>query len=178
MADFQKAIEWMKEGKKVRRKDHSWFCKLRSGKIRTMWISGGKEVSLESLTHFEATDWEIDCEEHDWFLGFVCNKCGNPEIYEKDMGHKCSCGNWLYHHKCFKDNVCKNCGMEKHKESLSDKRFDTNGVLQGKIFVRDVKEKIQNVQKRLLNETYINTNGECPKEIMKIFKEEFGDDLL
>ena len=155
MSDFQQAIKWLKEGKKIKRKlwqGSHLFLDITDGD-GNFKIRGDMHTTSENGLNYysiEATDWEI---------------------YEE-------------------------------KESLSDKMFDTEGLLGRKIFVRDVKEKVQNAQKRLKKEinkiikdikdvkekkvdcyvsleTYTNNVIiSLPYEFDKVFKEEFGDKLI
>jgi len=80
------------------------------------------------------------------------------------------------------------------KESLSGKIFDSKLALGddiSKIFAKDVKEKIQNVQKRLKEELenrppFAELDEKRSSELLmgeleiidKIFKEEFGEKLI
>ncbi len=74
-----------------------------------------------------------------------------------------------------------NKGYEKAKETLSDKVGYT-GVLDYDdiIHKKDVKEKIQNAQKRLRDELKVheNANSLIRKRVDKIFLEEFGKEML
>ena len=71
------------------------------------------------------------------------------------------------------------------KETLS-KKIKESDLLNGTrwisgIATKDVKEKIQNAQKRLkglLEEVGVNRHRETINKIDKIFKEEFGKELL
>jgi hypothetical protein len=65
MTDFKQAVEWMKEGKKVRRSfwsDKTWFIRSKDNNILD---NNGlqRHYNIESI---EATDWEIYQEEDNW----------------------------------------------------------------------------------------------------------------
>ena len=72
------------------------------------------------------------------------------------------------------------------KESLSDKMFETlNETGKNVIWIEDVKEKIQNVQRRLkelikapIKTAEVRTVEDLLEEIDKIFLEEFGEKLI
>lgn len=120
MSNFNQAVEWLTERYKVCRIDwNKGVYIVLSGEIE-YYGPNGRDSEFDSFLRedIEATDWEIYCEEHEWFTGFVCDKCGNPELSAGDMGSVCNCDNWLYHHKCIKDNVCKNCGIKKPETEL------------------------------------------------------------
>lgn len=88
MADFNQAIKWVREGKEIRRK--SWEGKS---------LKGYKPNYSEwrySMEDFEATDWEIYCDEHEWEMRYIKNdKLGVDGIF-----------------------YCKNCRMKKPEEEL------------------------------------------------------------
>ena len=246
MADFKQAIKWMKEGKKIRRPNYyeDDYSYLHNGNV----MMDNKENLAITLEQFEATDWEIYCEEHEWInYEDIINK--NPAIFYKENPQFGWRG--CPHPSSYKeDKFCRSCGVMKTEEiklevgdivksnETCKERFigkigkiieikgedvtvlfkDTkwvDGVLfekQDLIFFnaleldkmmvvmqkmkealyekmlkrmnenvfnrRDVKEKIQNAQKRLIKNDFINTNGECHKEVKKIFQEEFGKELL
>ena len=72
--------------------------------------------------------------------------------------------------------------MKEENKSLSEKIFDRKLVLGddiSKIFAKHVKEKVQNVKNRLQAELFMAKNIEigAVKVIVKIFKEEFGEEL-
>lgn len=65
MADFMQAIKWLKEGKKIRRKD--WepnYFLLKGGVI--YWDDG--QEAIMDLERYNANDWEIVEEEAEWNL--------------------------------------------------------------------------------------------------------------
>ncbi len=136
MSDFSQAIKWLKEGKKVRRKywqNEKLFLSEEETSIKE--ISGNESNSsgfiMNTLENFEATDWEIYCEEHEWFTGYECHKCGNTNLNEKDIGKQCSCGAWSYKSLDYKKNICKNCGIKKPEEAEPEtlKDIDFNKVI-------------------------------------------------
>ncbi len=95
MSDFQQAIKWLKEGKKVRRK--SWENKdyhyVRIGDL--IYIMSGERSLTDNLINMEGDDWEIHEEEY-----YECDNCGRG-LEESDMGKKCKfCGVWTYHNEC------------------------------------------------------------------------------
>ena len=60
LADFKQAIAWMKEGKKIRRRNEGWYIK--GNKMLNLYgvETGNLCVHQEfSIPDFEATDWEI-----------------------------------------------------------------------------------------------------------------------
>ncbi len=170
MSDFKQAIQWLKEGKKVRRPSFSedFYCILNDNLIKYVDENGNMMSSV--IEFFEATDWEIY--EEGYYECLYCHR----SLEEKDMGLRCKyCNEWTYHKDCFK----KGKKLEP-KESLSENIFDSKGVLDGKIFVRDAKEKIQNAHRRLKEELKVHerVNPLIVKRIDKIFKEEFGPKLI
>jgi len=61
MADFNQAIEWLKEGKKVKRKcwgDNSYIVENLSSISASFKFENGEDLWL-SREMFESTDWEI-----------------------------------------------------------------------------------------------------------------------
>lgn len=104
MASFNQAIQWMKEGKKVRRKyfDDKKFNIYLSE--RGIWYKYERAEFRYpfNFEDFEATDWEIYCEEHH----FYCDCERNRQQCQKN---------------CKK--TCTHCGIEKPKEesALDDK---------------------------------------------------------
>ena len=89
MSDFKQAIEWLKEGKKVRRdKFYYWILKNNGFVCFDLSDIEYSEVGL-TLEDIEATDWEIYCEEHDWagiekvgkpeLAYYICNNCGEQK---------------------------------------------------------------------------------------------------
>ncbi len=102
MTDFNQAIKWLKEGKKVRRP--SWninsYWKL-SVDDKIGWVDG--TTAHVHLNQINAKDWEIYCEKHDWEEHgcnahikeyYICRNCEKEKkIYEdeylktlKDLG--------------------------------------------------------------------------------------------
>ena len=63
MGDFKQAIEWLKEGKKVRRSD--WGNKILHGELKHNFIHFSDDTGnlnslfLNDVLNLEATDWEI-----------------------------------------------------------------------------------------------------------------------
>ncbi len=101
MADFNQAIKWLREGKKVRR---STYGELIYGYLdgETLCFNNSNKHEFY-IVDFEVTDWEIYCEEHEW-------------IFEHEQG----CGLNDYACKELKCNMgkCKNCGIENPEEKL------------------------------------------------------------
>ena len=61
MADFKQAIEWLKEGKKVRRKDwfkNSYYFLDKGGVVCLMTLDGIRNIHF-ILEEFDAKDWEL-----------------------------------------------------------------------------------------------------------------------
>ena len=181
MATFQEAIVWLKEGKKVRRKSIRGYIIHQKGedKLRGQTKSGEECPLHLYVGDFEATDWEIYCVKHNW-------------IFEHVEGD--SCGHNEYACKQLRRHMgrCKNCGIEKPKESLSDKihslivSWDLKTVekmqMEEQLFNLN-REKIQDIQKRFKEELemvqkYKWHPTHIIQEIKKIFEEEFGKDLL
>ena len=180
MADFQQAIKWLKEGKKVRRKD--WGNK-------TLYAEGDRFVNFTDQTgdcsgyffheirNIEANDWEIYEERY-----YECPNC-KKKLDKSFMGKQCGCGHWTYHHTCFKEGK-----KEIKKESLSDniERIEfPNGVFHEVCYTDAIKEKVQNAQRRLkeafpevINIEELMTSLHPPVMIDAIFKEEFGGKFL
>ena len=68
--------------------------------------------------------------------------------------------------------------MVKEKISLSEKIVGSQGHKYAFLFA-DVKQNIQNAQNRLKEEIILDGLGSIEREIIdKIFKEEFGDELI
>ena len=211
MADFKQAIEWLKEGKKVKRK--VWVKDL-----HIIYDDNGPEVingvelaSFGHMDNYEAIDWEIYCEEHDWEISLCrgladsikrCKNCETERLipFEKPKEERYPmCSNQDAQIDCRRTKcrfykgagTCSNvspaitlnpdkscvCWSEEFvdevkepKESLSDK-IEKPTL---KFPLKDVKEKIQNTQRRLKLIGHLRTND----EIDKIFKEEFGEKLI
>ena len=81
MADFKKAIEWMKEGKKVTRPEFEGYIFL-NGPLIHGSNKGGPTVS--HIENYEATDWKIYKDVDDWNLSFYLN----IEDFSKDAVDK------------------------------------------------------------------------------------------
>ena len=92
MADFKQAIKWMKEGRKVKSERYFegdyFYIKNDIIMFSSEGIDEDEKQGFE-LDDFEATDWEIYCEEHDWEnLPYCepmsgrrrCKDCGAEEI--------------------------------------------------------------------------------------------------
>ena len=100
MADFKQAVEWMKEGKKVR--ISSWpaknlFVSLIDVSPVFIFSDGENKVTdlAIGLDDIQATDWEIYCPEHQWtaikmqgnkVLKKACINCGKIETVEESSG--------------------------------------------------------------------------------------------
>ena len=108
MADFNQAIKWLKEGKKVRRNaftQKDFF--VVSGGTYIYWKEVGGGRWNPDMLDYEATDWEI----------VICKN--NNHDWEK---HGCASPLKEYF-------VCKACGEEKfiyvaEEKTLSDEIFD------------------------------------------------------
>ncbi len=170
MADFKQAIEWLKEGKKIRRKNELWYIQCNNQlvlfSVETNGLIAHQGMFIGDL---EATDWEIYCEEHDWGTITPFGK-SKPTL-----------------------RACRNCGeqedIEYPKESLSDSiksvhaaeiKGGEKGITFGAeiLLTIDVKKHIQNAQRRLkevIKSDYVK--GLKIRALDIIFKEEFGDKL-
>ena len=95
MGTFRQAVEWMKEGKKVKQKWYALGDYNYQGDNGQSFYWDSKEGRGSwaefLLKDFEAVDWEIYCEEHDWV--------------EEEWN-----GNYAI------PSYCKNCGIEKPEE--------------------------------------------------------------
>lgn len=70
MADFKQAIEWMKEGKKVKRdKNDIVYCKREDDEFIE---NQNYRLVTFNIVDFEATDWEIYDKKDDWNLYSSC----------------------------------------------------------------------------------------------------------
>ena len=196
MSNFKQAIEWLKEGKKVRRK--KWKSNIICGISDSVW--DGKEhkrgiyfydkdkmhttLNLKfSLKDFEADDWEIYCEEHEWipYQDIINENVAifykeNPQFGWRGCPHPISYKN---------DMFCRNCGIRNEKPKEKKESLSSTRILVDKHFAhyveKDVKEKIQNAHRRI----YEVINMEWGKgmeyvlsEVREIFKGEFGDKLI
>ncbi len=158
MSDFKWAIQKLKEGKKVRRTCWLGDSYLRLGKNQTICWKDGTIPHIH-LNQIEATDWEIYCEEHEWkILHYTANG---------------------------KMKKCKNCGKIKEFKKPKEKEWSDKGIYVSKLGqtfdeglhfpIKITKEKIQNAQRRVKEVVKLQYQSD---KIDKIFKEEFGDELL
>lgn len=172
MADFQTAISWLKEGKKVRRKsfgDIERYCYISMANTEKIADSHYSIFDL-NFDDYESTDWEIYCNGHIW----LCTPSGSRNCFKEDCEHP---------------KHCSNCGVKKLEETLSDYENSLGPLLvKNYILTEDVKEKIQNARKRLkesFSEKYEEIrfeNGGFSTHILSeltdnIFEKEFGVDL-
>lgn len=134
MSDFNQAVKWLREGKKVRRKefpkgawwDHEYgslFCNVSAYNPKTITASIG---------NFIATDWEIYCEKHSW-------------ICQCESGKDC-------------DIICRNCDIEKPKENSAEflQRLGTDGQLWAKEFMKKFEEKKEEIDEELMRSWFAN----------------------
>ena len=83
-----------------------------------------------------------------------------------------------------KENTCQKQAKYVPKETLAEKEMKMNDIALHVFKKKDVKEKIQNVQRRLRNKvmyvsgTWSEKRKKILKEIDKIFNEEIGEGLL
>ncbi len=128
----------------------------------------GERISF-CVGSFMSKGWEIYEEGY-----YECLYC-HGSLEEKDMGLRCKhCDEWTYYKDCFKKGK-----KPEPKESLSDLVFDRNAQRVYK--ERNVKEKIQNVQRRLkewIKRDELFDEKSLLEKIDKIFKEEFGEKLV
>ena len=140
MGTFRQAVEWLKEGKKVRRKDMTnskffiFLDEFRNIPYRTTY--GGEETGKRfgfNMEHFGATDWEIYCEEHDWITE-----------------HKIGCRSGFRQCGLMRCNIeiCENCGIEKPKEITLKKRSFSERIayLKAKFDVGELNEEMYKIQ--------------------------------
>ena len=165
MVTFQKAIVWLREGKKIRRDcwetETFWILELNE----CIYCKG--DVARIHLKQIEATDWEIfeekesegdllkrlDIDGHKWAKEFVKIVKEKPEIPTDEgtmIGWFCNSMMAGY------DRGMKDANLKEEinpKESLSDQIAKINVVgLLVPYYAYDpnyVKEKIQNAQRRL-----------------------------
>lgn len=92
MSDFKQAIKWLKEGKKVRRKDREIILFIYKVDkyvdcIRYATYNGEiNDINL-NISDFEATDWEIYEEKDNWSLP-VCDVYYNVYVNDGDREWK------------------------------------------------------------------------------------------
>ena len=137
MADFKQAIEWLKAGKKVKRlstRNKEWYLFVSEKRGEGGFIYLHHTTLIVPLIHkfnlelFEATDFEIYCEKHDWIV--------TPLMQSRSTKR------------------CVNCGKKEVlelKESLSDKRKDIAPEInqsQWGYSEKNVQEKIKNLKRR------------------------------
>ncbi len=143
MADFKQAVEWMKEGKKVRRenwgKGNDIGFKLKKPQQIIPIILPDKELSSEGesmrllLEDFEATNWEIYEEDIDINKAVICDSCWKKGQIQKD---------------------CQECGgsgvysKEEDNWNLADAVHDMtrNNIVKRSARVDDIKTFIQKVK--------------------------------
>ena len=167
IAGFKQAVQWIREGKKVRRAGYPEKAYIsnyyKSGAICGI-ESGYMRIKPEKIEDFEATDWEIYEEGY-----YECHNC-NGELEKSDMGKRCKhCRDWTYHYLDFKK------GKKPEKvESLSD--FIVTAGSQRKINsvinTAHIRENIKLILEDL-NEANFNS-----VVIDKIFKNRLGDKLI
>jgi len=154
MADFNQALEWLKEGKKVRPKNWREECFIYYDKcFKGCYDEVGRIINLKALSGEK--DWEIYEEGY-----YRCKNCSGV-LEEKDMGHKCKyCKEWTYRHECFRK------GEKPEKETLSDKRkcAADNDEIYNYYKSDDLKETIDNVKEDILE----YANDELGDEIINI----------
>ena len=95
MADFNQAIKWLREGKKVRRSGWVKGSVLHNERGRILFGSENTTL-LSCLPNLEATDWEIYCEEHNFSCYHIRNRL--------ECDSTCT-------------ETCSNCGIEKPEET-------------------------------------------------------------
>ena len=164
MADFKQAIEWMKEGKKVKRPHWVYPILIKQDFIHILDLETNKTQHYQNcVDDFEATDWEIYCKEHEF--------------------------KWDEFRAI---NICKNCGFKKlrEKESLSDQiaKIDVFSLVEPSYAYdpNHVKKHLQNAQRRLKKDIeeaekeYKETGAKYCIEVIieRRFKKEFGDKLI
>lgn len=81
--NFMEAIQAMRDGKRVKRKD--WVSGLWIGSITESILDNEGVQARFSLSQVEATDWEIYEKEDDWNLANVSKKNPSGEYLETDI---------------------------------------------------------------------------------------------
>ena len=160
MTNFNQAIKWMKEGKKVKRKGvqqiecYIWHIP-NIDKGNRMLATIKQPNTLLILDDFEATDWEIYCEEHEWIFGHRLG-CGGNTYACRKLG--CNKGR------------CKHCGIEKSETELKTlKDFFDEQLLEERGFeplrneliqeaIKDIKQ-IQKLEDNPLNKAWERITG-------------------
>ncbi|KKL76480.1 hypothetical protein LCGC14_2044490, partial [marine sediment metagenome] len=120
MANFNQAIKWMKEGKKVRRPD---FFKGDYSYVYEGVVMDNKDNLALTIEQLEATDWEIYCEEHEWinYDEIITPDDNAAEFYENNPQF-----GWrgCPHPSSYKnDKFCKNCGNHKEHHHAGSPSF-------------------------------------------------------
>ena len=145
MADFNQAIKWMKEGKKVRSKSVSndqWylFKNESQGSVGFIFLHHSKmsepKIWGPNLSMLEKTDWEIYCD-HEWIVGkYIPNDKGGVDA----------------------TTYCVICDIEEPKENLAKflQRLGTDGQLWAKEFMKKFEEKKEEIDEELMRSWFAN----------------------
>ena len=135
MSDFNQAIKWLEEGKKIRRS--GWFSDifLKEDTAGNIYDESSDLRHYFTRNDFEAKNWETYCEGHDW----VC--CDSME-----KGWVCEAG------KLCKSKFCKNCGIKKPKEITLKKRSFPERIayLKAKFDIGELNESMYKIQIKTL----------------------------
>ena len=172
MADFNQAIKWLKEGKKVKRKNWDNISVL---SYDGSTIEHGS--LLDCMPNLEATNWEIYCEEHEWinYEDIIPRDKNVAEFYEENPQF-----GWrgCPHLSSYKnDKFCRECGIKKPKQ-CSNEDCEKDGVQEVDVTTTEGNAKIYLCEEH--KESFFN-NGmqgkfsisklEKPKEELKTLKD-------
>ena len=148
MVDFKQAIGWLKEGKKVRRKMWSENLYVVDDGYGIVKYQKEGDMMTTGLGAFEATDWEIYCEEHEWIIyeDVVSLEENIAEFYDKNPQF-----GWrgCPHPESYtRDKFCRNCGIRKPEEiKLEGRSFPERiAYLKAKFDIRELDEKMYKIQ--------------------------------
>ena len=126
MASYRKAEEWLEEGKLVRHglMRKKVFLKLIGSKMTMFEDEKILEVSYSlSRTELKRSDREVYVDGY-----YECYKCDGP-LEESDMGTKCKhCGEWTYHHQCFKEGKKNDFCLQKTFDTTCPHGYDQKDV--------------------------------------------------
>ena len=139
MADFNQAVLWMQEEKKIRRKSWEnpnmyifpgWANKFHYHTSKEDHDGPSVDFKLED---FEATDWEIYCEKHDWI--------NEHKLSCRPMYRPCGILGCIV-------VMCKNCGLEKPKEIKLERRSFSERIayLKAQFDIGDINEDMYKIQ--------------------------------
>jgi len=202
--NFKQAVKWLNEGKKVRRPSWEENSFWTLGIDQSICWKDGRTAHIH-VNQIEANDWEIYEEKKelkikvgdyvvngDSYTGQVVKIIDNSVYMNFKKAGREVTETWdIDHVRLADESEIKNI-----KESLSDKKRVRScvcdqcgekylGTLEDCYLHKDVREKIQNAQRRLQEEieidmemSYTYNTKKTEQLIDKIFKEEFGEKLI